>query len=146
MAIAGRKQDITRRKALQQRAKETRAGKLTEAEDREKAKEEYVLEMEDKWREDTAEQLANFEKYIARQAKKASGEELNEEDQEEDEAEAADENFEAPTKPEWNSGESYAQFDEDHPEIEIPPEVIDQIDSDWPMEPETENALVDAYW
>lgn len=66
MAIAGRKQDITRRKALQQRAKETRAGKLTEAEDREKAKEEYVLEMEDKWREDTAEQLANFEKYIAR--------------------------------------------------------------------------------
>ena len=27
MAIAGRKQDITRRKALQQRAKETRVGK-----------------------------------------------------------------------------------------------------------------------
>jgi hypothetical protein len=55
MAIAGRKQDITRRKALQQRAKETRIGKEQEAEDREKAREEHIVESEEKWKEDTAE-------------------------------------------------------------------------------------------
>jgi len=55
MAIAGRKQDMTRRKALQQRAKETRIGKEQEAEDREKAREEHIVESEEKWKEDTAE-------------------------------------------------------------------------------------------
>ena len=93
MAIAGRKQDITRRKALQQRAREVRSGKQKEAEDRKTAREEYVLDMEDKWREDTAPQLENYEKYIARKAKKESGEELNEEELEEEDNEAGDEDF-----------------------------------------------------
>ena len=35
-AIDGRKQDIVRRKSLQQKAKEVRAGKIQEAEDRKK--------------------------------------------------------------------------------------------------------------
>ena len=35
-AINGRKQDIIRRKSLQQKAKEVRAGKIQEAEDRKK--------------------------------------------------------------------------------------------------------------
>lgn len=102
--------------------------------------------MEDKWREDTAGQLETYEKYIARKAKIEAGDELNEEEQEDEEAEQGDENFEAPKKPEWNAQEAFNQFDEDHAEIEIPPEVITNEDSDWPMTQEEENALVDAYW
>ena len=146
MAIAGRKQDITRRKALQQRAREVRAGKIQEAEDRKKAREEYVLDMEDKWREDTAGALETYEKYVARKAKKEAGDELNEDELEEEEAEQAEENFEPPKKPVWNAEEAFQQFDEDHAEIEIPPEVIANIDSDWPMTEEDANALVDSYW
>ena len=124
-----------------------RAGKIQEAEDRKKAREEYVLDMEDKWREDTAEALATYEKYIARKAKKEAGDELNEEELEDEEAELeAGDTFEVPQKPVWNAEEAFQQFDEDHAEIEIPPEVIANIDSDWPMTQEDENALVDAYW
>ena len=37
------------------------------------------------------------------------------------------------------------KFDEMYPEIDIPDEVIPQVDNDWPMTEEEENELVDAY-
>ena len=52
-AISGRKQDIVRRKSLQQKAREVRAGKIQEAEDRKKAREDFIVEAQQKWEEET---------------------------------------------------------------------------------------------
>ena len=101
---------------------------------------------EEKWKVETEPQLDAYDKYIQRKAKIEAGDELNEEEAEEEAAEQDDENFEAPTKPVWDPKDSFNDFDEANPEIEIPVEVVPHIDSDWPMEEEEENALVDAYW
>lgn len=38
------------------------------------------------------------------------------------------------------------KFDEENPEIEIPPEVVDQVHNDWVMTEDEEQKLVEDYW
>ena len=38
------------------------------------------------------------------------------------------------------------KFDEENPEIEIPDEVVDDIDNDWVLSEEEEAQLVTDYW
>jgi hypothetical protein len=57
-----------------------------------------------------------------------------------------DEEKEPPVKPLFNEKEVMDKFDEDNPEIEIPPEVVDSINNDWTLSEEEEQKLVEDYW
>ena len=38
------------------------------------------------------------------------------------------------------------KFDEENPEIEIPPVVVDEVHNDWILTEEEEAKLIDDYW
>jgi len=50
---------------------------------------------------------------------------------------------EAPVKPEFDPKEHEEKFDEDNPEIEIPPEVPVDQDNDWDLGDDEELLLID---
>lgn len=53
---------------------------------------------------------------------------------------------EPPVKPEYNEAEMLAKFDDDFPEIVIPPEVVDMVHNDWVLGEDEEAKLIDEYW
>lgn len=63
-AVALRKQDITRRKAMARSAREDRELKITAAEERERNREQYLIDGEEKFKEEHAEELGAYEKYV----------------------------------------------------------------------------------
>lgn len=124
------------------RDRETREQKLKEAEDRAELKKQQLEEAEAKFLEDHREDIEKYEAYQEEQrAKEAQeyGEELDNEDED-----AADK--EPPTLPEFNQAEFLEKFDEETPEIEIPAEVVDQIDNDWVLEESERDEIIAAYW
>jgi hypothetical protein len=48
--------------------------------------------------------------------------------------------------PVFNEKEYADKFDEDNPEIVIPPVVIDEVHNDWVLTEEEEAKLIDDYW
>ena len=48
--------------------------------------------------------------------------------------------------PEFNKEEMEEKFDDEFPEIEIPEEVIDEIDNDWVMPEEEWDTLIANYY
>ena len=48
--------------------------------------------------------------------------------------------------PLFNQKEAADKFDEDNPEVEIPPEVVDEIQNDWVLTEEEESKLIEDYW
>ena len=48
--------------------------------------------------------------------------------------------------PLFNQKEAADKFDEDNPEVEIPPEVVDEIHNDWVLTEEEESKLIEDYW
>ncbi len=140
--VATRKQDITRRKALAKRAKEDREAKIAASQERAVNRENYLLEAEERFKAEHAEEIETYEKYMEEQAQKAS-QEYGEEMDEEDEAKA---NQEPPVLPVFTPDESAEKFDEETPEIEIPPEVVDDIDNDWVLDEAACDEIIAAYW
>lgn len=72
---------------------------------------------------------------------KAEQEYGEEEDDEDEEAE----NKEPPTMPEFNQQEMEDKFDDEFNEIEIPGEVVDEIDNDWVLPEEEWDTLINNY-
>lgn len=75
--------------------------------------------------------------------KRESGEELPEEMEEEEE----DADKEPPVKPVFDEEEAFQRFDEreENAIVEIPDEVVDQIDDDWKLSENEEADLIAAY-
>lgn len=143
MAIEGRKTDITRRLALQKKAKEDREMKQSQFEERKKNREAFLEESRTKFKEDNADQIEAYNKYIAdKQAKEAQ--EYGEEQASENEDEAEQE--EPPTLPEFDEAEAGEKFDEENPEVEIPDEIIDDINNDWVLDEAETEALIAKYF
>ena len=105
-------------------------------------RENYLLEAEERFKAEHAEEIEVYEKYMEEQAQKAS-QEYGEEMDEEDEAKA---NQEPPVLPVFTPDESAEKFDEETPEIEIPPEVVDDIDNDWVLDEAACDEIIAAYW
>ena len=53
---------------------------------------------------------------------------------------------EKPVMPVFNKEEHLTKWDEENPEIVIPPEVIDDKDNDWVLSEEDEEALIAQYF
>lgn len=83
-----------------------------------------------------------FERYLAREARKARGEPVTEEEEEEG---SDDEPKPAPEKPFFDEEESLRKFDEkeENAILVIPAEVVNDIDDDWPMTEQEETAFLD---
>lgn len=56
-----------------------------------------------------------------------------------------DEDEEPPSKPVFDDKFFLYNWDDDHPEINIPPEVIDDTDNDWLLTPEKKEELISEY-
>ena len=143
MAIEGRKTDITRRLALQKKAKEDREMKQSQFEERKKNREANLEESRAKFKEDNADQIDAYNKYITdKQAKEAQ--EYGEEQASENEDDAEQE--EPPTLPEFDEAEAGEKFDEENPEVEIPDQIIDDINNDWVLDEAETEALIAKYF
>ena len=126
-AVSARKQDISRRKALAKKAKEDREAKIKASEERKINRATCLEEAENKFKDERKEEIEAFARYQEEQEKKA-GQEYGEELDEEDEAKA---NQEPPVLPVFDPKEPSEKFDDENPAIEIPSEVVDDIDNDW---------------
>lgn len=62
---------------------------------------------------------------------------------EEDEEKA---NKEPPVLPVFDPSETIQKFDEENPEIEIPNEIVDEIDNDWVLDEGETEAVIATYW
>jgi len=71
-AVAARKQDITRRKALARRAKEDRENKIRLSEERAVNRVQYLADAEEKFKDENREAIEAFEKYQEEQKLKDS--------------------------------------------------------------------------
>lgn len=142
MAIEGRKQDVTRRKVLQKKGKEEREMKQQQFEERKKNREAHLAESLQKFNEDHAEEIEAYNKYQEEQKAKAA-QEYGEEQASEGEG---DENeAEPPELPKFNEEEAAEKFDEENPEVLIPEEIVDDIDNDWALTEEENEALMAKY-
>lgn len=141
-AVALRKQDIIRRKALTRKARENREAKIKASEERAVNRETYLNDACEKFKEDNRDQIEAYEKWEEEERIKASQEYGEELDDEEEDAE----NKEPPVMPEFNKAEMEEKFDDEFNEIEIPDEVVDDIDNDWVLSEEEWDTLIQNYY
>lgn len=119
LAIESRKRDIASRLNKSKIKREERLNKIEEDKQRTNDRKEASQEAADKFE---VENKADIEKYNDFIAAKEAGEEPELEDDEE------------PIKPAFDEKYFLFNWDEDHPAIEIPPEVVDDVDNDWIIE------------
>ena len=143
-AIAGRKMDITRRKILKRKEKEDRQQKIEREEDRKTRREEYLAETKAEWETDNADNIEEYKIYMDRQRRREAGEPVSG-DEDEDQEDEDGKPKPPPQMPVFNEAEALEKFDskEENAIVEIPPEIIDDIDDDWPMSPEAEQDFID---
>jgi len=77
-AIALRKQDIIRRKAIAKRDKEAREAKIDEQTQRALNRDQHIQDCTDKWNLDNADAIDAFKKYEEIKALSEKGEDLDE--------------------------------------------------------------------
>ena len=117
--------------------------KQKQFEERKQAREANLEEAKTKFKDDNADQIEAYNKYVTdKQAKEAQeyGEEAASENEDEGEQE------EPPTMPEFDEAEAGEKFDEENPEVEIPEEIVDDINNDWVLEPDEREALIAKYF
>ena len=142
-AIEGRKKDITRRKALQKKAVEEKELKEKMFEERKTARETFLTEAKQKFEDDHADEIKAYNKWKDEQDAKAAQEYGEEAASDGEEGEDAQE---PPTLPEFDEAEACEKFDEENPEVEIPPEIVDDINNDWVLTEEENEALIAKYF
>merc|ERR1739844_88396 len=116
--------------------------KQQQFEERKKNREAHLAESLQKFNEDHAEEIEAYNKYQEEQKAKAA-QEYGEEQASEGEG---DENeAEPPELPKFNEEEAAEKFDEENPEVLIPEEIVDDIDNDWALTEEENEALMAKY-
>ena len=117
--------------------------KQNQFEERKKNRETNLEESKQKFNDDNADQIEAYNKYMTeKKAKEAQmyGEEAASENEDGEEQE------EPPTLPEFNEAEAGERFDEENPEVEIPDEIVDDINNDWVLTEEESEALIAKYF
>lgn len=114
LAIAARKQSIVTRLFNSKKLREDRELKIEEERSRKEDRQNALQEAKEKWENDNKADLERYEEYVAAQA-----------------AGTLDPEEEVPIKPMYDEKYFLYNYDEEHPEITIPPSVTDDIDHDW---------------
>jgi len=94
--------------------REDRELKIEEERSRKEDRQNALQEAKEKWENDNKADLERYEEYVAAQA-----------------AGTLDPEEEVPIKPMYDEKYFLYNYDEEHPEITIPPSVTDDIDHDW---------------
>ena len=144
LVITTRKQDIIRRKALAKKAVEDRETRIAQSEERAANREQYLIDMQEKFNEDHREEIEAFERFQEDKKLKESEEYGEEADDGEDAYAGA--NQEPPVMPVFDQKEAQDKFDDENPEIVIPPEVKHDIDNDWVLTEDEEQDHIAQYW
>jgi len=142
-AIELRKKDIIRRKAHTKKAKEERALRINQRQERDENKQQYLADGKEKFQDDHREEIEAYQKWQEEQANKEEGKDGYGDEEAESESQA---NQEPPVLPVFNEEEYLEKFDEEFPDIFIPDEVIDDIDNDWVFTEEEEAEAIEKYW
>ena len=102
-----------------------------------------MLDTKAQWEQDKAEDIEAYNVYMDRERRREAGEPVS--DDEDDDGEEEGKPKTAPTKPVFDEDEALAKFDEkeENAIVEIPDEIVDDIDDDWPMNADEENEYVD---
>eukprot|EP00347_Sterkiella_histriomuscorum_P009020 403342835 len=146
LAIKTRKDDITRRKALTLKARENRETIIQAIEAREVKRGVDLQEAEDKFKEEHKDEIEAALKYEQMENEKQEDEYGDEEADEDDLASKDKMPKEKPVMPEFNADEFLEKWVEDNPEPVLTEEVISDIDNDWILQEEEEEALIQAYF
>lgn len=131
MAMENRKRDIVHRLSITKTKREERAAREEEAKARAEERAAALAEAQEKFE---AENKDEIEKYNDYQAAVDAGEPPQ-----------LDEGEDPPTKPIFDENFFFFNWDEEHPEVEIPPEVTDDQDNDWVISQEKKDELVEQY-
>lgn len=99
-----------------------------------------IEDSEEQFKTDHAADFEAYEAHEAAQKEKAEQEYASEEEDEDAEGK------EPPQKPIFEHQEHFDKFDEENPPIEIPSEIPVEVDNDWPMTEEEEEALIASFW
>lgn len=103
-----------------------------------------MLDSKAQWEQDKAEDIEIYEKYVDRERRREAGEPISED--EDDDADGEEDRVkEVPVKPVFDEAGELAKFDEkeENAIVEIPAEIINDIDDDWPMTPDDEQDYID---
>ena len=141
-ALDARKKDISRRLVTQKQQKEDRERALEAKEKREADRTARLEEEEAVFNEANKDAIEEYNRYKEEQERLANqdyGEEAGSED-EEDKA-----NIEPPELPVFDRKEAEEKFDDENPEIIIPPEIVDDIDNDWQLDEEEREAIITQF-
>ena len=117
--------------------------KQSQFEERKKNREAFLEESKQKFNEDNADQIEAYNKYTA---EKKSKDAQMYGDEAASEGEDGEEQEEPPTLPEFNETEACERFDEENPEVEIPDEIVDDVNNDWVLTEEENDALIAKYF
>lgn len=142
-AIEGRKLDITRRKIVKRKEGEDRQQKIEREEDRKQRREDFITDSKSEWETEQADNLEEYKIYMDRKRRSEAGEPVSN-----DEDEDVDEDGKpkpAPQKPIFNEVEAFGKFDakEENIIVQIPAEIKQDVDDDWPMSSEEEQEFVE---
>lgn len=141
-AIDGRKKDIVRRMVVEKKLTEEREAAL---EGQEKRNQEKAAKLEDEeaaFKEANKEAIEEYERYMEEQEKLANqdyGDEVGSEDEEEGA------NKEPPTLPTFDRREAEEAFDDENPEVVVPPEVVKDVNNDWQLDDGMKDELMNQF-
>ncbi|CDW73780.1 UNKNOWN [Stylonychia lemnae] len=144
LALKTRKDDITRRKALKLKARDMRAQIMEAIDAREVKRGVDVQEAEDKFKEEHKDEIEAALKFEQLEQEKKD-DEYGEED-EGDDVEKERQPKEKPAMPVFNLDDFLEKWVEDNPEPVLPEDVLQDVDNDWVLQPEEEEALITAYF
>ena len=131
LAIDSRKRDIGRRLLIARTMREERDAKVQEEETRVATRNEELSTAKTQFETENADAINKYEDY---KAAIAAGEEW-------ELAEGEDE----PELPNFDAQYFTDNWDEEHPAIVIPPEVVVDSDNDWNVSPSERDNVIDAY-
>lgn len=142
MAVTTRKLDIIRRKATQKRNREEKTSREEAKEKRAADREQFLIDKENEFNEANKEDIDAYRAWEEEQnrlAEQEYGEEKGSEDED------ADNQKEPPVLPEFDKKEMEEKFDEENPEVEIPPDAEDDINNDWLLDEDEALAEIEKF-
>lgn len=131
MAVEARKKDIIGRLHESKQKREERETKIEEDKQRSEDRKAATDEAREKWENDNAAAIQKYEDYAASIADGGTPD--------------LEEGEEPPTKPTFDEKFFLYNWDEEHPAINIPAEVIDDVDNDWIIAADKKDDLIADY-
>lgn len=128
LALEARKKDIISRLHESKQKREEREQKIDEDKQRTEERKAATDEAREKWENENAAAIQKYEDYAAAIEGGTTPD--------------LEEGEDPPTKPSFDEKFFLYNWDEEHPAINIPPEVIDDVDNDWIISADKKDDLI----